>query len=55
MWQVLLRDSFYSLELPDAESLDEAIDEAESSYGSEWSEVFNGKEGISREELREER
>ena len=34
--------------------LSEAIDAAENQYGEEWDEVYNGDEGISREEYLEQ-
>jgi len=50
-WKIILKDSFYSIELGSFDSLDEAIEEAEASYASEWSEIYDGNEGISREDM----
>jgi hypothetical protein len=46
---------FYSLELYDCRGsevfeLEEAVAVAEKEYGNKWQSVFNGNEGISRED-----
>lgn len=55
-FSVELRGVFYTLTLYDEKgrevfTLEEAIQAAENEYGSEWSAVFNGEEGVAREEI----
>jgi hypothetical protein len=54
-FKVRLRGAFHSFELYDAAGrevfeLAAAIAEAERQYGPDWTEVYNGEEGASREE-----
>lgn len=54
-FKVTFVGSFYSSELYDRHgkevfTLDDAIQTAEELYGEDWKEVFNGQEGISRDE-----
>jgi len=54
-FSVCLVGSFHSLEILDSRGrevydMNEAIDVVESQYNDEWKEIYNGIEGISREE-----
>jgi hypothetical protein len=54
-FSVLLSGSFHSFNLYDAHGREitemmAAADFAESEFGADWAEVFNGSEGIDRDE-----
>lgn len=50
MWRVKLKGYFYSLDLGEFGSVDEALDEVRASYGNEWSEIYDGKGGYANSE-----
>ncbi len=52
---VRLSGSFYSFDMYDADGreltdMSSAADYAESEFGTDWTEVYNGSEGIDRDE-----